>query len=242
MSQLPPNPTIETLTSEMVAKTIDHALLKPDMTIDEVVEGCRLCAKYETASVCVKPCDIKLAATVLKGSSVCVGTVIGFPHGNSLPEVKVFEALKAIDDGAVELDMVLNIGHLKSGRTDEVYEEIRSLTRAAKERLPSCCIKVIFECALLTDEEKITACRLAEDAGADYVKTSTGFVGGATIGDLQLMRAHTDPSKTHVKASGGIRSLDYLIECLQAGADRIGASATATIVEEMRARKAALSS
>ncbi|KAJ1787305.1 hypothetical protein LPJ59_005758, partial [Coemansia sp. RSA 2399] len=150
----------------------------------------------------------------------------------------VFEALKAIDDGAVELDMVINIGHLKSGHTDEVRDEIRSLTRAAKTRLPSCCIKVILECSLLTDDEKVSACKLVEEAGADYVKTSTGFSsGGATIADLRLMRASTDPTKTHVKASGGIRTLDYLIECLQAGADRIGASATAAIVEDLRTRK-----
>ncbi|KAI8321779.1 deoxyribose-phosphate aldolase [Martensiomyces pterosporus] len=237
---LPANPTFENLTPEMVAKTIDHALLKPEMTIDEVIEGCRLCAKYNTASVCVKPCDVATAAEVLKGTTVDVGTVIGFPHGNSPAEVKVFEALKALDDGAVELDMVLNIGHLKSGRHDEIREEIRCLTAAAKAKLPSVCVKVIFECSLLTDEEKIVACKLTEEAGADYVKTSTGFsTGGATIPDLKLMRAITDPAKTHVKASGGVRNLDYLIECLQAGADRIGASATEAIIDDMRARKAA---
>ncbi|KAJ2548112.1 hypothetical protein EV175_004951 [Coemansia sp. RSA 1933] len=238
MTLLPANPTIENLTPEIVAKTIDHALLKPDMTVNQVIEGCQLCAKYGTASVCVKPCDVKIAAEVLKDSDVDVGTVIGFPHGNTPAEAKVFEALKAIDDGAVELDMVINIGHLKSGRTDEVREEIRSLTRAAKDRLPSCCVKVILECSLLTDAEKVTACKLVEEAGADYVKTSTGFSsGGATIADLRLMRESTDPTKTHVKASGGIRTLDYLIECLQAGADRIGASATATIIEDLRNRK-----
>ncbi|PIA17985.1 deoxyribose-phosphate aldolase [Coemansia reversa NRRL 1564] len=237
---LPSTPSIETLTPEAVAKTIDHALLRPDMTVDEVIEGCRLCAKYQTASVCVKPCNVKIAADVLQGTGVDVGTVIGFPHGNTPAHVKVCEALAAIDDGAVELDMVLNIGHLKSGRFDEVRNEIQVLTVAAKGKLPTCCVKVILECSLLTDEEKITACKLSEDAGADYVKTSTGFsTGGATIADLKLMRANTNPSTTRVKASGGIRTLDFLIECLQAGADRIGASATAAIVDEMRARKAA---
>ncbi|ORX70299.1 deoxyribose-phosphate aldolase [Linderina pennispora] len=237
---LPANPTFDNLTPEMVAKTIDHALLKPEMTVDEVLAGCQLCAKYNTASVCVKPCDVKLAADALRGTTVDVGTVIGFPHGNTPSSVKTFEALQAIEDGAVELDMVLNIGHLKSGRHDEIRDEIRSLTSAAKAKMPEVVIKVIFECSLLTDEEKVVACKLTEEAGADYVKTSTGFsTGGATIPDLKLMRANTTKGKTFVKASGGVRTLDYLIECLQAGADRIGASATDQIIDDMRARKAA---
>ncbi|KAJ1871022.1 hypothetical protein LPJ55_004224 [Coemansia sp. RSA 990] len=234
---LPAVITLETLTPEMVAQTIDHALLKPEMTPEEVIAGCRLCAEYQTASVCVKPCDVKLAAQTLQDTPVAVGTVIGFPHGNTPTKVKVFEALTAIEDGAVELDMVLNIGLLKSGQLSKVQEEISAVTAAAKTKLPLCCVKVIFECSLLTDEEKISACQLCERAGADYVKTSTGFgSGGATLDDLKLMRAHTSDSM-HVKASGGIRTLDYLIECLQAGADRIGASATAAIIDEMRARK-----
>ncbi|KAJ2346976.1 hypothetical protein IWW50_003160 [Coemansia erecta] len=237
---LPAEISFETLSPEVVAKTIDHALLRPDMTISEVIAGCNLCAKYQTASVCVKPCDVKLAAQTLEGSGVKVGTVIGFPHGNTPATVKQFEAMQALDDGAEELDVVLNIGHLKSGCLDEVRDEIRQLTTAAKNKLPSCCVKVIFECSLLTDEEKVAACRITEEAGADYVKTSTGFsTGGATIADLKLMRTNTDPKTTCVKASGGIRTLDYLIECLQAGADRIGVSATASIIDEMRARKAA---
>ncbi|KAJ1732618.1 hypothetical protein LPJ61_001960 [Coemansia biformis] len=239
MSSLPADISLDTLTPEAVAKTIDHALLRPDMTVDEVVEGCRLCARYKTASVCVRPCDVRVAAGELKGTGVAVGTVIGFPHGSSPASVKVCEALAAIDDGAEELDMVLNIGRLKSGRTGEVRSEISQVVRAAKERLPGCCVKVILECSLLTDDEKVAACRAAEDAGADYVKTSTGFSsGGATLADLRLMRASTDPATTRVKASGGIRTLDYLVECLQAGADRIGASATAAIVDDLRARKA----
>ncbi|KAJ2750306.1 hypothetical protein IWQ56_007062 [Coemansia nantahalensis] len=236
---LPEDISIETLTPEAVAKTIDHALLRPDLTVDEVVDGCRLCAKYQTASVCVRPCDVRVAAEELAGTGVAVGTVIGFPHGSSATRVKVCEALAAIDDGAEELDMVLNVGRLKSGRLDEVRSDIREVVRAAKERLPGCCVKVIFECSLLADDEKVAACRLSEEAGADYVKTSTGFSsGGATLADLRLMRANTDPAATRVKASGGIRSLDYLVECLRAGADRIGASTTAAIVDELRARKA----
>ncbi|KAJ2337014.1 hypothetical protein GGI00_000499 [Coemansia sp. RSA 2681] len=239
--KLPAEISLESLTPEVVAKTIDHALLRPDMTMDEVIEGCLLCAKYKVASVCVKSCDVLIAAKELQGTGVDVGTVIGFPHGNTSANVKVLEALQALDDGAVELDMVLNISYLKSGLYDKVRDEIKLVVTAAKDRLPTCCIKVIFECSLLNDEEKVVACRLTEEAGANYVKTSTGFsTGGATIDDLRLMRASTDLAKTHVKASGGIRTLDYLIECLQAGADRIGSSATAAIIDDMRERKARL--
>ncbi|KAJ1730073.1 hypothetical protein H4S06_001734 [Coemansia sp. BCRC 34490] len=238
MTLLPANPTLENLTPEIVAKTIDHALLKPEMTVDEVIAGCKLCDKYGTASVCVKPCDVKVAAEALKDSDVDVGTVIGFPHGIAVTEVKVLEALRAIDDGAVELDMVINVGHLRSGRIDEVRDEIRSVTAAAKTRLPACCVKVILECSLLSADEIATASRLAEEAGADYVKTSTGFgPGGARVDDLRVMRQATNPDLVRVKASGGIRSLDDLIACLQAGADRIGTSATAAIIEDMRTRK-----
>lgn len=188
--------------------------------------------------MCVKSCDVKIAAELLKDTGVDVCAVIGFPHGNTPAEIKAAEALRAIEDGATELDMVINVGWLKSGRHSEVCDEIRLVTCAAKDKLPGCCVKVIFECSLLTDEEKIVVCKLTEEAGADYVKTSTGFnTGGATIADLKLMRANTDKQKTKVKASGGVRNLDYLIECLQAGADRIGASATAAIVDDMRARK-----
>ncbi|KAJ2747763.1 hypothetical protein GGI20_000233 [Coemansia sp. BCRC 34301] len=238
---LPQTISLETLTPEVVAKTIDHALLKPEMTVDEVIEGCRLCAKYNVASVCVKSCDVSIAVKELQGTGVDVGTVIGFPHGNTSANIKVLEAIQALDDGAVELDVVLNISHLRSGLYDKVRDELKGIVAAAKDRLPTCCTKVIFECSLLSDREKIVACQLAEEAGADYVKTSTGFsTGGATIDDLRLMRANTDPAKTHIKASGGIRTLDYLVECLQAGADRIGVSATAAIIDDMRERKARL--
>ncbi|KAJ1819218.1 hypothetical protein LPJ56_001626 [Coemansia sp. RSA 2599] len=235
---LPESPAFENLTPEMVAKTIDHALLRPDMTTDDVVSGCRLCAQYKTASVCVRPCDVALAAQELKGTGVDVGTVIGFPHGSTSTQAKVAESLQALEDGAVELDMVVNIGRLKSNDIDYVRRDIAAVVRASKGRLAACCVKVILECSLLTDDEKVKACGAAQEAGADYVKTSTGFsTGGATLGDLRLMRQCTDPDRVRVKASGGIRSLDDLIACLQAGADRIGASATAAIVDEMRARK-----
>ncbi|KAJ1855144.1 hypothetical protein H4R99_002701 [Coemansia sp. RSA 1722] len=235
---LPANRTLETLTPEMVAKTIDHALLRPDMTTAEVISGCRLSALYNTASVCVRPCDVALATKELQSTTVDVGTVIGFPHGTTSTQAKVTESLQALSDGAVELDMVLNIGKLKSNDIDYVRQDIQAVVNAAKQKLEKCCVKVILECSLLTDEEKIKACKAAQEAGADYVKTSTGFsTGGATLEDLRLMRGCTDPDCVKVKASGGIRSLDDLIACLQAGADRIGASATAAIVDEMRARK-----
>ncbi|KAJ1725159.1 hypothetical protein LPJ53_000655 [Coemansia erecta] len=231
--------SINNITPEQVAGTIDHALLRPDMTTEEVVAGCQLCAKYQTASVCVRPCDVALAASVLDGTTVQVGTVIGFPHGTTSTQAKVAESLQALNDGATELDMVLNIGRLKSGDLAYVQQDIHEVVQAAKRRLPVCCVKVILECSLLTDDEKVAACRAAQDAGADYVKTSTGFsTGGATVADLKLMRGCTDPERVHVKASGGIRTLDDLLACLEAGADRIGASATAAIVDEMRARKA----
>ncbi|KAJ2910576.1 hypothetical protein GGI21_000732 [Coemansia aciculifera] len=237
--KLPEDISLETLTPDMVAKTIDHALLRPEMTVDEVIEGCRLCAKYKVASVCVKSCDVAIAAKELQGTGVDVGTVIGFPHGNTATAVKLYEVQQALDDGAAELDVVLNISYLKSGLYDKVRDELKLIVTAAKRQLPTCCVKVIFECSLLSDEEKVVACRLTEEAGADYVKTSTGFSsGGATIEDLVLMRANTDPAKTHVKASGGVRTLDYLIQCLQAGADRIGSSATAAIIDDMQRRKA----
>ncbi|KAJ1642411.1 hypothetical protein J3B02_000326 [Coemansia erecta] len=235
---LPVNPTFENLTPEVVAKTIDHALLRPDMTTQDVISGCQLCAQYKTASVCVRPSDVSLAAKELKDTGVLVGTVIGFPHGTTTTQAKVAESLQALDDGAVELDMVINIGRLKSNDINYVRNDIAAVVQASKKRLSQCCIKVILECCLLTDDEKIKACGAAQDAGADYVKTSTGFsAGGATLEDLRLMRQCTDPSRVRVKASGGVRSLDELIACLQAGADRIGASATAAIVDEMRSRK-----
>ncbi|PVU89538.1 hypothetical protein BB559_005070 [Furculomyces boomerangus] len=230
--------TVESLTPKQVAGFIDHALLRPEMTIDEVIEGCKLCAEYHAFSVCVKPCDVKLAAETLKGSSVSVGTVISFPHGNSSTPAKVAESLQALEDGAVELDMVINIGHLKSGKHAEVEEEIRQVVSKSKAKYPAVIVKVIFECSLLTNEEIVTACKLSTKAGADFVKTSTGFsTGGAKIPDLKLMRSSCPPN-VQVKASGGIRNLDYLIECLNAGSTRIGCSGTKPIVEELLARKA----
>ncbi len=205
----------KTITYAQLAKVIDHSLLRPELTEQDVIEGCKLAAKYHTATVCVKPCHVKLAAEVLKGTDVKVSTVIGFPHGSNLTAIKVAEAQAAMDDGAVELDMVLNIGQLRSGKADYVRQDIQAVCDAAHARGVK--VKVIFENAYLTDEQKILACKLSEAAGADWVKTSTGFApSGATLEDLRLMRANVS-EKVQVKAAGGVRTLDALLAVIDAG-------------------------
>lgn len=228
--------SIETLTEHDIAKTIDHSLLRPELDDAFVQDGCRLAAKYHVASVCVRPADVRRAKALLEGTDVAVGTTIGFPHGNHATEVKVFEAKRALSDGATELDMVLQIGALKSGRDADVEADIRAVVEVG--HAGGAIVKVIFENAYLTDDEKIRACRLTESAGADFVKTSTGFApGGATHEDLRLMRANTSPH-IQVKAAGGVRTLDALLAVVDLGVTRIGATATETIIEEFRARKA----
>ncbi len=224
------------LTSKDIAKMIDHSLLKPELTVEQVREGCLLAKEYGVASVCVRPCDLKLAKELLAGSGVRVTTVIGFPHGAHTTAVKVFEAKEAIENGAVELDMVLNIGRLLSGQLDYVEQDIREVVKAAHEK--GVIVKVILENCYLTDELKKTACEICEKAGADFVKTSTGFgTGGATIEDLKLMRASVSP-KVKVKAAGGVRSLDAALAARSVGAERIGATATKTIMDEAIKREA----
>ncbi len=226
----------KTITYEQLAKVIDHSLLRPELTEADVVTGCELAARYHTATVCVKPCHVKLAKQVLKDSDVRVGTVVGFPHGSNLTAIKVAEAQQAMDDGAVELDMVLNIGQLRSGKLDDVLEDIKAVCLAAHSR--NVRVKVIFENAYLTDEEKVTACKLCEAAGADWVKTSTGFApSGATLDDLRLMRANVS-EKVQVKAAGGIRSLPALLDVIDAGVTRCGATATAAILDDFKAQQA----
>jgi deoxyribose-phosphate aldolase len=228
--------SIDTLTERDIAKTIDHSLLRPELDDAFVEAGCRLAVAYDVASVCVRPADVRRAAAILQGTDVAVGTVIGFPHGNHLTATKVFEAQEALADGATELDMVLQIGALKSGRDDDVRADIAAIVDLAHAR--GVIVKVIFENAYLTDDEKIRACRLSEAAGADFVKTSTGFApGGATHDDLRLMRANTSPH-VQVKAAGGVRTLDALLEVMALGVTRIGATATKTIIDDFRARKA----
>ncbi len=219
----------KTITYAQLAKVIDHSLLKPELTEQEVMDGCKLAAKYNTATVCVKPCHVRIAAKILKGSDVKVSTVVGFPHGSNLTAVKVAEANAAIDDGAVELDMVLNIGQLRSGKADYVQADIQAVCEAAHARGAK--VKVILENAYLTDEQKILACKLSEAAGADWVKTSTGFApSGATLEDLRLMRANVS-EKVQVKAAGGVRTLDAILAVIDAGVTRCGATATTAIVE-----------
>ena len=229
-------PSIEQLTYRDVAKTIDHSLLRPELDDAFVEAGCRLAAAYDVASVCVRPADVARARAILAGTDVAVGTTIGFPHGNHLTETKVFEAVRALGNGATELDMVLQIGALKSGRDAEVLADIAAVVDVA--HAAGALVKVIFENAYLTDDEKIRACHLTEAAGADFVKTSTGFApSGATHEDLILMRANTSPH-IGVKAAGGVRTLDALLEVMALGVTRVGATATATMLDDFRARKA----
>jgi deoxyribose-phosphate aldolase len=227
--------SIEHLTERDIAKTIDHSLLRPELDDAFIEDGCRLAARYDVASVCVRPADVRRAAELLRGSDVAVGTTIGFPHGNHRTEVKVLEARQAMADGATELDMVLRIGALKSGRDDDVLDDVQAVVDVG--HAGGAIVKVIFENAYLTDDEKIRACRITAAAGGDFVKTSTGFAAtGATNDDLRLMRANT-PAHIQVKAAGGVRTLDALLEVMALGVTRIGATATEAIIEDFRARK-----
>ncbi len=222
---------VKTLTFEELAKTIDHSLLKPELTEQDVIEGCELAKRYDVASVCVRPCDVPLAVSQMKGSDVKVGTVVGFPHGNTTTATKAFEARQAVADGAQELDMVMNIGALRSGRYDYVENDIRAVVEAAGEGV---IVKVILENCYLTDEEKVKACQLAEAAGADFVKTSTGFAAsGATIEDLKLMRASVGP-RVQVKAAHGVRTLEVALQVIEVGVTRFGATQTKKILDDLR--------
>ena len=222
----------KTITYEQLAKVIDHSLLRPELTESDVLAGCELAARYHTATVCVKPCHVRLAKEALQDSDVLVSTVVGFPHGGNVTAIKVAEAQQAMDDGAVELDMVLNIGELRSGKHEFVQADIQAVCEAAHARGAK--VKVIFENAYLTDEQKVIACKLSEAAGADWVKTSTGFASsGATIEDLKLMRTTVSP-RVQVKAAGGVRTLDALLAVMEAGCTRSGATATAAILEDFK--------
>lgn len=219
-----------------VAKTIDHSLLRPELDDRFLEDGCRLAREYDVASVCVRPPDVGKARDILAGSEVAVGTVIGFPHGTHLTDTKVFEARRALDDGATELDMVIQIGALKSGRDEDVRRDIAAVVEVAHGA--GAIVKVIFENHYLTDDEKVRACRAAEAAGADFVKTSTGFAAsGATHEDLMLMRRSVSPH-VGVKAAGGVRSLDALVAVMALGVTRVGATQTKAILDDFRARRA----
>lgn len=212
-----------------LARMIDHTLLKPEATPADVEKLCREAKENIFASVCVNPSYVQFCSDLLRGTKVKVCTVIGFPLGATTTETKRAEAEQALKNGAEELDMVINIGMLKQGEYDYVFNDINQIVLAAKRNRAIC--KVIIETALLTDEEKIKACLIAKNAKADFVKTSTGFsTGGATAGDIALMR-YVVGSSVGVKASGGIRSLEDAAKMIESGADRIGASASVKIVE-----------
>ncbi len=213
-----------------LARYIDHTILKPDAKEGDVIKLCREALEYKFASVCVNASNVKLADSFLRGTEVKVCTVVGFPLGATTKETKAFEAAQAIDNGAAEVDMVINIGALKSGKTDEVEADIKAVADACKGKA---LLKVIIETCLLTELEKVTACELAKKAGADYVKTSTGFsTGGAAAEDIALMRRTIGP-EMGVKASGGIRNLETTLKMIEAGATRIGASASISILNEL---------
>lgn len=212
-----------------LAGMIDHTLLKPDATSDKIAQLCFEARKYHFASVCVNPTHVRLCADLLRGSDVKVCTVIGFPLGATSAEVKAFETRNALDNGATEIDMVINIGALKAGESELVAKDIRGVVETA--HAAGALVKVIIETALLTDEEKVIACLLAKEAGADYVKTSTGFSGGgATVHDIALMRKTVGPT-IGVKASGGIYTHEDAEALVAAGATRIGASAGVKIIQ-----------
>lgn len=227
-------------TYEDIAKMIDHSLLNPVLTGAELEHGCRLALGYDCASVCILPYQLKRCAEILQGSDVKASTTVGFPHGGHTTAVKIAEAKRALADGGQELDMVVNISKVLSGDWEYVRAEIKAVlevTHSAGQKL-----KVIFENCYLQDEHKIKLCEIAGELGADWVKTSTGFgTGGATLDDVKLMRLHS-PAHVQVKAAGGIRDLDKLLEFRALGATRVGATRTADILNECMTRLESLAS
>lgn len=227
-----------------IARLIDHSLLHPTMTDDEIFKGCEVAAKYEVATVCVKPYAIPLVRQALTGSSVAICSVIGFPHGNSMTMVKLRETQEALLAGATEIDMVINIGKAMGGAYDYVKEEVRAINKACQRH--NAPLKVIFENDFLTDAQIIELCRVMSDVNVAYVKTSTGYgfvkqadgsynYKGATEHHVKLMRQHCAPH-IRIKAAGGIRTLDQLLKFRELGCSRIGTTATAAIMEEATKR------
>jgi deoxyribose-phosphate aldolase len=217
-----------------LAKMIDHSLLQPTMTDDDLERGCRLAREYDVASVCIKPYAVRRAVELLAGSTVAVGTTIGFPHGGHVTEVKTAESRQAIADGANELDMVVNIGKVLTGDWKYVADEVRAVVEAAHQG--GAIVKVIFENCFLNDAQKEQLCRICGEVGADFVKTSTGYGdSGATDDDLRLMR-RCSPPRVQVKAAGGVRTFDRLVAVRALGVTRVGATATKAILDECKAR------
>jgi deoxyribose-phosphate aldolase len=217
-------------TVESIAALIDHAILKPELTDAEVESDLDLAGRWGVFSVCVRPSDIPRSVARLSGTGVATGTVIGFPHGSTSTAAKTAESRRALDDGAAELDMVLHIGRLRSGDLAAVTDDIAAVVAVAEGRI----VKVILETAFLTDEQVVAGSKAAEAGGASFVKTSTGFAGGgATLHHLRLMRDAVSPA-VRIKASGGVRGLDTLLEMRAAGVDRFGTSATETILTDVQ--------
>jgi deoxyribose-phosphate aldolase len=220
------------LTYTDAAKMIDHSLLQPILTDAELEAGCQLARSYKVASVCIKPYAVGLAAKLLAGSTVAVGTTIGFPHGGHKTGIKVREAEQALDDGATELDMVVNIGKVLGGDWGYVAKDIRAVVDLAHAR--RALVKVIFENCFLQDSQKEQLCRICGEVGADFVKTSTGYSdSGATDADLRLMR-RCSPPHVQVKAAGGVRTFERLVAVREFGVTRVGATATRAILDEAR--------
>lgn len=220
------------MTAQNISSLIDHTLLKPEATAAQIRQLCEEALKFRFATVCVNPCYVALAAELVRASTVKVCSVAGFPLGASTTDAKIFEAQEAIAHGAHEIDMVMNVGALKSGDDGALETDIRCVVEVCHRGKAIC--KVILENVLLTDAEKVGACKLAKNAGADYVKTSTGFgVGGATVEDVALMRATVGP-QMGVKAAGGIRSYEDAMKMIAAGATRIGSSASVKIMQQAR--------
>ncbi|HRA88970.1 MAG TPA: deoxyribose-phosphate aldolase [Planctomycetaceae bacterium] len=221
-------------TYEDISRMIDHSLLKPTLTFGDFEVGCRMAVVFKVGSVCIQPHYLRRCAEILKGSGVAASTVIGFPHGGHLTAAKVTEAKLALADGGEELDMVCNISRVLSGDWDYVREDIKAVIDVAHDAGQK--VKVIFENCYLNDDQKIRLCEICSELNADWVKTSTGYgTGGATMDDLRLMRKNS-ASQVQVKAAGGVRDMDSLLECREIGVTRIGASATQAMLDECRVR------
>ena len=217
------------ISRKQLVKIIDHTLVKPTATKDAVMKLCNEAEKYGFGCVCVNSAYVSLAAQMLMGTDVKVCSTVGFPFGAALTEVKAFEAKRAVENGASEIDMVINIGALKSGNYEKVKEDIKAVVDVKRSH-DNVIVKVIIETGYLTDEEKRKACKLAKEAGADFVKTSTGLTGGATVEDVRLMR-ETVGEDMGVKAAGGIRNFEQASAMIEAGADRIGTSTAVAVIE-----------
>jgi deoxyribose-phosphate aldolase len=223
-------------TYEQLAKMIDHSLLKPQLSEEQVIEGCEIAKNYNVANVTVRPCDADLAVGLTKDTGIPVGSVVGFPHGSPTTPVKLYEARDLLRRGVKEVDMVINVGKMISRQFQYVETELRQMAEACHEQ--DAILKVIFENAYLSDDLKIIACKICKRAGVDFSKTSTGFApSGATIQDLRLMYEHCAPD-VRVKAAGGVRTLDKAIEVYEAGCARFGATATVAILDAWKERLA----